>query len=105
MTTSTSATTTSSPHRLEEGAIVGVVPLLPVCLSPGKIGDMLLFMIHEVAKSKLERVDHERILHTRFAEDDIHLVIVLNWRVDEALVLGMSLKGWNCYPGTQKVES
>ena len=27
----------------------------------------------------------------RFAEYDLHLVIVLNWRVDEAFVLGVNL--------------
>ena len=81
-----SAATTSAPPRPEEAAIVGVVPLLPVYLGPGKIGGTLLFMIHEVAKSKVERVDRERILHTRFAKYDVHLVIVLNWRVEEALI-------------------
>ena len=92
ITASTSAATSSAPHRPKEAVIVGVVPLLTVYLGPGKVGGTLLFMIHEVAKSKVERVDRERILQTRFAEDDLHLVIVLNWRVDKALVLGLNLK-------------
>ena len=56
----------------------GSEPLLPHERAHENVGGTFVFIVHEVAQGELQRLNPDRILQTDLAEDDPHLIVVLN---------------------------
>ena len=70
----------------------GSEPLLPHERAHENVGGTFVFIVHEVAQGELQGVNPDWILQVELVEDDLHLVVVLNWLVDVRFILGVNLK-------------